>query len=245
MSDSKKKKSTSSSDEYTPPPKGRTFNLLLYPDNPIHFKFVTVDLPLIRDCRYSYILHDSDSIDSYEDVTDLGDGLYTVTYRDDDDNIKSSSFVLRDGHYFKKSHWHIVIQLDSKRSPRSASGFAREFHLEKNLCQLCGSLEGSLFYLIHYYDSDKYQYSIDSVQGNLKEKLIECIQKVSTFDTESSFNVLLDYIQNSDFIILTDFLRYACNNGLLVTYRKFANGFHRAIDQHNIIFSNNGQSDIL
>lgn len=73
----------------------------------------------------------------------------------------------------KKPHYHFVVRFQNARWNTSLS---EDLNITPNYIEESRSLKRSLLYLIHYYDEDKYQYSLEDVEGSLKGRLLEIIK---------------------------------------------------------------------
>lgn len=79
--------------------------------------------------------------------------------------------VYEDGEHkgeLKKPHWHVVIKFSNAvwNVPT-----AKDLGIEPNYLQKCSSLDGSLLYLVHEGNPDKYQYDQKDVFGPLANRL--------------------------------------------------------------------------
>lgn len=130
----------------------------------------------------------------------------------------------------KKKHTHVVISFNNYKWRNSLS---EELEIQPNYLEKVRNLESVLKYLIHFNDIKKYQYKIDDVCGNLKEKLIQYIKNDKEDENDKLIN-LLDYIDSSyTYISLSSFVRYCCKIGYYDIYRRSASTFIRLIDEHN------------
>ena len=78
----------------------------------------------------------------------------------------------------------------------------------------------ALDYLIHLNDDSKYQYSIDEVKGNLKQKL-EKIIKNNNKDENEKANELITYIENYIGILrVSEFAKYSSDIGMWDVFRR-------------------------
>ena len=75
----------------------------------------------------------------------------------------------------KKAHYHVVLRFPNQTW---SSALAKELGIADNYLEKPRSFDNALMYLIHYNDSDKYQYSIDDVKGTLKKRLKEKLNGV-------------------------------------------------------------------
>ena len=130
----------------------------------------------------------------------------------------------------KKSHTHLVIRFNN---PVWNSALAKDLGIEINYIQKCRSLERSLLYLVHYNESDKFQYDTRKVQGSLKQKLLNYIKNSGKDESEKVLD-LLDYIDSYvGCLDEQDFVRYVATNGMYDIYRRSTVTFIRALQKHN------------
>lgn len=81
----------------------------------------------------------------------------------------------------KKEHWHIVLRFNQAVW---STAICKDLDIEHNYIENVKRFDNALQYLIHYNDTDKAQYTVDEVQGNLKQKLVESINKVEKSEGE-------------------------------------------------------------
>lgn len=129
----------------------------------------------------------------------------------------------------KKSHWHVVIRC---KNAVWNTALAKDLGVEDNYIQKCRSLKSSLKYLIHYDNPDKYQYSVDSVEGSLKNKLIRFIQDEEKDEVEKVLD-LMCYIEGCGTVSVSDIALWAAHNGQWDAFRRSASIFMRIVDEHN------------
>ncbi len=187
----------------------RNFLLLLYPDDALHMRSFDLIKRLYDD--YAFILHNKDEyLESYEvECLELDE--------------------LMDNHVLKKEHYHVVIKFPNARF---RSAVAKELELDERFIRTC-NLDGSLLYLVHFDDEDKFQYSVDDVQGNLKLRLQKLIANRGK-DEDCKVNDLLDFIESTTTTItITRFARHCAENGMWDVYRRGASIFNSCIREHN------------
>lgn len=128
-----------------------------------------------------------------------------------------------------KSHTHVVLQVSN---PKWNTALAKELGITPNYIMKCDNFNGALEYLIHFNDSDKFQYDISEVKGPLAIKVRRLLKN---YDKDENDKVLelLDFIENSNLLEISDFLRYCCSIGYYDVARRSSNYFMRLIDNHN------------
>ena len=129
----------------------------------------------------------------------------------------------------KKSHWHIVLRC---QNAVWNTALAKELHVEENYLQQCRNFKSSLKYLIHYDNPDKYQYSLDSVEGSLKKRLMKIIQDDQKDECERAID-LITFIDGCGFLTVQGLASWAANNGQWDVFRRSATIYMRILDEHN------------
>lgn len=143
--------------------------------------------------------------------------------------IKHDKDLLDDG-TLKKEHYHIVITFSNYRW---RNAIATELGITINYLEKIRNLENALKYLIHYNNSNKYQYDIEDVQGTLKQKLINIINTQDKTESEKVLE-LLDYIETQKtYLKLSSFIKFVCDNNMYDIYRRSASTFIRLLEEHN------------
>lgn len=140
--------------------------------------------------------------------------------------------VTQDGE-LKKEHWHIVLRF---QQAIWRSALCKNLGIDTNYCEDVKKFDNALQYLIHYNDSDKAQYNVDEVQGNLKQRLVESINKVEKSEGEKVLE-LIEYIESQDNrISIKQFASYCASAGCWSEFRRSATIFIKIIDEHNMKF---------
>lgn len=130
----------------------------------------------------------------------------------------------------KKEHYHVVLRFNQAVW---SSAICKDLGIEHNYIENVKRYDNALQYLIHYNDSDKAQYTIDEVQGNLKQKLVESINKLDKSEGEKVIE-LIEYIENQDTrITIKSFANYCAKQGYWAEFRRSASIFIKIIDEHN------------
>ena len=94
--------------------------------------------------------------------------LEKITLSYDYAYILHNKDIAEDGS-IKKHHWHVVLRFNQAVW---SSAICKELGIEHNYIENVKRFDNALQYLIHYNDTDKAQYSVDEVFGNLKQKLL-------------------------------------------------------------------------
>ena len=151
------------------------------------------------------------------------------------ENYSKYAFIKHDKDFLednslKKEHYHIVISFSNYRWK---SAISNELGITPNYIEKVRNIENALKYLIHYNNSNKYQYDINEVQGTLKSKLESYINNEDKNESEKVLE-LLEYIENSkSYIRIADFIKFVCSCNLYDIYRRSATTFMKLIEEHN------------
>lgn len=130
----------------------------------------------------------------------------------------------------KKEHYHVIIRT---QQATWSTAIAKDLGIADNYIEKVNRLDNALQYLIHYNDTDKAQYTVDEVTGNLKTKLVESINKVEKSEGEK-VTELIEFIEEYDGTLkITDFAKYCAMNGYWAEFRRSGSIFCKIIDEHN------------
>lgn len=132
----------------------------------------------------------------------------------------------------KKEHWHVVLRFNQAVW---SSAICKDLGIEHTFIEPVKKFENAIQYLIHYNDTDKAQYSVDDVFGNLRIKLVESINKVEKSEGEKVAE-LIDYICNYDGkLSITEFAKFCADNGYWAEFRRSGAIFCKIIEEQNNI----------
>lgn len=190
--------------------KSRVHHLVIYPqEDETHKKALE---KIQRNYSHAFICHDFD------------------TY--DDDVVDDAGVIVHKKGELKKAHTHVIVQLPHARY---RNAFCKNIDILPNY-DLNDTLHHGLLYLIHYEDINKYQYNLDEVQGNLKQWIVEFLNKKYNTDEQNMYDLLL-YIDSQKYITYTNLMKWACKNGYWSTLRRGGNFVCKYIDEHNTIIN--------
>ena len=101
----------------------------------------------------------------------------------------------------KKPHWHIVLMFDSNKTYEQVKSITDQ--LNTVVPQKCNSVEGSVRYMIHIDNPEKYQYNKDDivVHGNVDISRyfeMSLSQKYALIDEMSQFIIEYDVVEFMD-----------------------------------------------
>lgn len=180
----------------------------------------------IRSKCYMLILYPFED-ENHRSVFEIIKSSYDCAYILHDKDLKENSLNEFD---FKKPHYHIVLYFSNARY---LTGVCKKLGIEANYVTSWDSRDKALLYLVHKNNPDKYQYSIDSVGGNLKKVLIELLSSIEMTDLES-ITLFRDYIFSfRGHLKLSDLLNFAIRKGLIKYYKKFYLCLRDLVDEHN------------
>lgn len=133
----------------------------------------------------------------------------------------------------KKAHYHFILKL---KNACTISALGKKMNIDAHMIEpVKKSFNGSLRYLIHYGNDNKYQYSADLVQSNsdkLKRKFLDLV----TDDIPEVEKVISiqDYIESyNGWIDLSVLGRYVQKINKWDAFRRNMMYFIRLIDEHN------------
>lgn len=140
------------------------------------------------------------------------------------------AYILHDKDNAKK-HYHVVLMFDNYRYIDSV---CEELGIPNNYIEAIRSIDGMLTYLIHLNQKNKYQYSIDEVQGtSLALDKFKKALKNNGLEEEQKVIELIDYIQKEEYLTFTRFVKYSCSIGRYDIVRRSQYLFVKMIEEHN------------
>lgn len=142
---------------------------------------------------YCYILHDKDVIE-------------------DDDNFDD----LTDDH-LKKAHYHVWVQLQFQKT---ISAFSKVLGIEQRFIRQCENDTKFILYMTHRENPNKYQYSVDEIQGTALSK-VQAIYKKANMSED---DIVLDIINLIDsyncYVTPRQFIIDVCSSGYYSEFRR-------------------------
>jgi len=130
----------------------------------------------------------------------------------------------------KKPHYHVVIRF---QNPKWSTSLATELGITENYLEESRSLKRSLLYLIHFYDSDKYQYQLSDVSGSLKSRLEEFTRNEGKSEGEKILEILEEIDNVNGYIKYSLFVRHIARIGYWDVLRRSSALILRYLDEHN------------
>ena len=169
-----------------------------------------------------------------------------VLYPDDETHLKAINYLEKNCDYalilhdkdidektgeIKKQHYHIVLRFNNAKWNTS---LADDLHIPVNYIEESRNLKRSLQYLIHYNDENKYQYSIEEVQGTLTGLLVETIKNGNKTESEKIIEILKWIDNNQTFIDISYLIRWCAEVGYWDVLRRGFNPISKYLDKHNL-----------
>lgn len=128
-----------------------------------------------------------------------------------------------------KEHYHYILYFDNARTIKVLS---EELQLKPNYIRT-EELRKGLLYLIHYNHKDKYQYTVDEVEGPLKERLLNYLSSSIQNET-TSITLLFNFINSFDGPIrLEELIPIVLQNNLWSFFRRSQLTWFKLIEEHN------------
>ena len=181
----------------------------------------------LKSRNWNLILYPKEDDSHYKALQYIINNYSEYAYIEHDRDINSNGEL-------KKSHTHITIRF---HNARYQSSIALELGIPANYMQKCNDFESSLKYLIHYGDTEKFQYSIDDIYGTLKDKLINILDSIDLNENDKLLEIVRYISQYNSYLSISQFITYICNTPLLSTYRKFSFSIHQMINEHNVYYT--------
>lgn len=172
-----------------------------------------------------------------------------ILYEEDETHKKAINYIKKNLDYamichdrdidektgeIKKPHWHVVIHFNNAKWNTALS---EDLSITENYIEECRNLNRSLAYLIHYYDEEKYQYSIDDVEGSLRKRLVEYIKNDDKTESEKVIEILKFIDEQDDELSVSDLIRYCSSIGYWDVLRRASSLFIQYLTEHNNMIS--------
>lgn len=175
---------------------------------------------------FTIVIYEDDPLfkSQFENLLNEGENLYIR--HDNDVNDETGEL--------KKPHYHYVIRL---KSACTIKALAKRTEVQEHMIEpVKKSFNGSLKYLIHYGQDNKYQYSIDEVKGNSDRLLRKFSDLVNTDIPEvEKVMSIQTYIENYYGLLTMAMLgRYVQKINQWDAFRRNITYFSRILEEHNI-----------
>lgn len=147
------------------------------------------------------------------------DYAYILHDKDSDDNGE-----------VKKAHWHVLLRFGQAVWN---TAICKELGIEENYIEKPRSFDNALLYLVHFNDSDKFQYDPSEVKGSLSKRLLEKMNAQEKSEGEKVYE-LISFIRDYDGVLtVTCFAEYCAMNGYWSEFRRSGAIFVNIIKEHN------------
>lgn len=179
------------------------------------------DIEKFRAKSFNLVLYPEDEshVKALERIKSTYDYAYILHDMDTDDNGE-----------IKKEHWHVVIRFTNARWN---TALAKDLGITPNYIEESQSFKKSLLYLIHYYEPEKYQYSIDCVYGPLKKVLQSYIINEGKTEGEKVLEIFEEIDNIDDCVDFRLFVKHVAKMGYWDTLRRSSSLILRYLDCHN------------
>lgn len=111
----------------------------------------------------------------------------------------------------KKEHVHCVVHFENARYKKA---LAKELGIGETYLDGC-LLKEQLMYLIHFENPEKYQYDLEDVKGNLKNKLEAIWNNNKGIDMNIQINEIIKGIMKANIKNTYDLMNWACENNCI------------------------------
>lgn len=127
----------------------------------------------------------------------------------------------------KKPHIHILFKVGE--NARHLNSIAREIEIKENYLQGCNK-KAMLQYLIHLNNAEKTQYSVEEVQGELKNELVKILLKREP--EENKYKIIIDNIKQGSINSIKDLIQYGIENQCMTEIKKAQLLLIKAIEEN-------------
>lgn len=130
----------------------------------------------------------------------------------------------------KKPHLHILFKVG--KNARGINSISEESEIPINYLEGCNK-ENMLLYFIHYKKKDKAKYSVNEVQGELKEYLMRLLNE--NISEENFLNDIILLIQTNKIKTTLDFVSYCIRKNKVDIIRKYSYIITKILQEKNYI----------
>lgn len=168
----------------------------------------------------------------YEDDKDFDQQMFHLMEEKEVIYIRHDQDVTEEGE-LKKPHYHFVIKL---KSACTISALSKRLGVAENMIEpIKKSFNGSLKYLIHFKDDNKYQYDVEEVKSN-SEKLLKRFKELVTDETPGGEHAMSiqEYIHSQgDYVKMSQVGKYANQNGIWNYFIRYYSYLRDVVKEHN------------
>jgi len=168
----------------------------------------------------------------YEDDANFDNQMFELMQLNEVIYIRHDKDLTDEGEE-KKPHYHFVIKL---KTACTLSALSKRVGVAENMIEpIKKSFNGSLKYLIHFKDDNKYQYDAEEVKSNSDKLLRKFKDLVADEEAEVEKVISIqDYIESiNDYIDLGMLGRYVQKINKWDAFRRNMMYFCKLIDNHN------------
>ena len=168
----------------------------------------------------------------YEDDENFDNQMFNLQQESEVIYIRHDKDVTEEGEE-KKPHYHFVIKL---KTACTISALSKRVGVAENMIEpIKKSFNGSLKYLIHFKDDNKYNYDVDEVKSN-SDKLMKRFKELVADEVPGGDHVMTiqDYIDSQcDYIKMRDLGRYANSIGVWNYFMRYYSYIRDIVSEHN------------
>lgn len=151
----------------------------------------------------------------YEDDENFEKYTNNISYKFDEVTyIRHDRDITEDGN-LKKPHYHVIFKVGE--NARWVNSVAEDIQIPPNYLEGCNK-DKMLLYLIHANDPDKTQYSIEEVEGELKNHLIELLEKREEEEIRVAW--VFSYITANNICSITEITKWCITNKIYDVLRR-------------------------
>lgn len=157
---------------------------------------------------------------------------YAAICQDKDVYLEDTTIneVLHKAGELKKTHYHVVVRF---KNPRWLTGVAKELGIAENYIRVSHNFVRSLLYLVHYYESDKYQYPPEDVFGTLKQRFKEAYGSEGKSESEKVMDIFAEIDKCEYKVDFAVFAKHIASIGYWDVLRRSSSLILRYLDLHN------------
>ena len=130
----------------------------------------------------------------------------------------------------KKAHWHVVLRFGQAVWNTAV---CKDLGIEENYLEKPRSFDNALLYLVHFNDSDKYQYDVSEVKGSLQKRLYEKMNAQEKTEGEKVHDLIVFIKEYEGCLSVTEFAEYCALHGYWAEFRRSGAIFVNIIKEHN------------
>lgn len=146
-----------------------------------------------------------------------------------EDVIRNGELVHKKGD-LEKAHYQIVFRFSNARWNTAV---AEELGIKENYLEAAETFKGALTYLVHLNNPEKFQYSIDDVEGPLKNRLEEYIRNADKTESEKVLEIFEEIDSFGGEIDFKVFCKHIAKIGYWDVLRRSSGLIIRYVDEHN------------